>query len=163
MKLNRSLIGVLAAIGLSTVTAHATPTVILSGGIFAVEVDNLVVDGVFYDVTFGLVVDQTFQGNPSGALDAATALVAALNDSPAVNVLVPGVESANGFTVTDDSVGNGPTGGDPPATVQTWSVNIFGPSPPFAEFAAIPEPTTLALLASSLMALRATRRRRSRK
>jgi len=161
MKTNRHLLvlGVLAAIGLSTAVAHATPIVVVSGG-FASEVDNLNVDGTLYDVTFGDTIDPTFQGNPSGALDAANALAPLLNGAGAVNVeSFSPFFTANGFAIADDSLGDGPTVGDPPAIVGNWSVNIFGGGPPFAEFAAVPEPATLALFASGLLALGAVRRR----
>jgi hypothetical protein len=160
MKTNRHLLvlGVLAAIGLSTAVAQATPIVVVSGG-FASAVDNLNVDGTLYDVTFDLsTIDQTFQGNPSGALDAANALAPLLNAAGAVNVQGPSF-TANGFAIADDSLGDGPTVGDPPAIVGNWSVNIFGAGPPYAEFAAVPEPATLALFASGLLALGAVRRR----
>jgi len=159
MKTNRHLlvIGVLAAIGLSTAVAQAGPIVVLNGP-FATAVEDLNVDGKLYDVTFDNSISQTFQGNPSGALDAANALAALLNGSGAINVEGPSF-SANGFTIADDSLGDGPTVGDPPATVGTWSVNIFGPGQPYAEFTAVPEPVTLALFAASLLALVMVRRR----
>lgn len=146
---------------LAAPAAYAVPIVVQSGG-FATEVDNLNVNGTLYNVTFGLTIDQTFLGNPSGALDAANALAPALNGSPAINIDIPGVETANGFTIADDSLGNGPTVGDPPATVGTWSVNIFAPGTPYAKFAAVPEPATLSLFAGGLMALGAMRRRSRR-
>jgi hypothetical protein len=144
---------------LAVPAAHATPIVVVDGtGFFASEVDNLNVDGTVYDVTFADTIDQTFQGNSSGALDAANGLTAALNGSMAGNIVGPGF-SANGFTIADDSLGDGPTVGDPPATVGTWSVNVFGPGQPFAQFAEVPEPATLALFAGGLLALGAARRR----
>ena len=159
MKVNPQLfvVGVLAAIALSTAAAHAAPIVVLDGGTFATEVDNLEVDGRFYNVTFGVTVDQTFQGNPSGALDAANGLLAALNASAAVNVEIPGVLTADGFTIADNgSSGEGLQNGT--ATQGLWSV-VFGSGLPFAEFAAVPEPTTLALLTAGLVPLGAARRR----
>jgi hypothetical protein len=157
MKNRSSLaLGILTAIGLSTAAAHATPIVVLSGSEFAIAVDNLVVDGTVYNVTFGNTVDQTFKGNPIGALDAANALLAALNGSTAGNILFPG-ESANGFTIADDGLGNdGPTVGDPPGTEGNWSLNVFGPSAPFAEFAdppSVPEPSTWATMIIGLLGL----------
>jgi len=152
-------LAILTAIGLSTAAAHATPTVVLDFGEFATEVENLDVDGTLYNVTFADAIDHTFQGNPSGALDAANGLNDALNGSAAINVEDPGFFTANGFTVADDSSGDGPTVGDPPATVGTWSVNIFGAGQPYAQFAAVPEPATLALFSASLFGLGAIRRR----
>lgn len=149
------MIGVLAAIGLSTAVAHATPIVVESGG-FASEVDNLGIGGTIYDVTFANTIDHTFQGNSSGALDAANELAAALNASPAINITGSGF-SANGFTIADDILGDGPTVGDPPATVGTWSVNVFGPGAPYAQFAEVPEPGTFVLFAGGLLALGAKR------
>jgi hypothetical protein len=151
-------LGILTAIGLSTAAAHATPVVVLSSGGFATEVDNLDVDGTVYNVTFGNTVDQTFKGNPTGALDAANALLAALNGSGAINIAFPG-ESADGFTIADDGISSGPGLRDDTASVGEWSVVDSGGGP-FAEFAdPVPEPTSLALLAGGLVALGATRRR----
>jgi len=164
MKTNRHLlvIGILAAIGLSTAMAQAGPIVVLNGP-FATAVDNLNVDGTLYDVTFDNSIGQTFQGNPSGALDAANALDALLNGSGAINVEGPSF-TANGFTIADDNLGDGPTVGDPPAIAGNWSVNIFGPSQPYAEFApvsaSVPEPLTLSFFGAAVAGAAAMRRRR---
>jgi hypothetical protein len=80
------------AASLSVIERAQSATVTTGGpggsppGIFATAVDNLVVGGVTYDVTFSTVSDSTFSGNATGANSAANALAAALSGSAAIYI-----------------------------------------------------------------------------
>jgi hypothetical protein len=84
-------------------------TVIYSGSV-ASEVENLVVDGITYDVTFEVASGPgvtTFNGNSAAAQIAVNELDAALNPTPAAYVSLAGCCSINQFIVQDNGLGHG--------------------------------------------------------
>lgn len=143
-------------------------TVIYSGSV-ASEVEDLVVDGVTYDVTFaansasaGVTI---FNGNSAAAQTAVSELDAALNATPAAFVSEAGVGSINQFIVEDNGSGNGIETTSFFAA-ENWknegSVSDDGSEAVFAEVAVTPLPAALPLFASGFgaMSLLGWRRRR---
>lgn len=66
--------------GIAIAPLDATPTIVQSGNTVT-AIDNLVIAGNTYDVTFGTTADTTF-GSPSTAVTALDAILTALNTSP---------------------------------------------------------------------------------
>jgi hypothetical protein len=147
------------------------------------SIDNLLIDGTAYDVTFGNTIDTTFAGNETGAIDAINAIDSAINgdgesgigdgnstdDSFVCHSCGP--EYYEVFDTVDFSMkaGNSTFGssnewsfccGDPVALTENTGVSEL-----FAEFTtpgtATPEPTTLATMlgGAALMVLVSRKRR----
>jgi hypothetical protein len=141
---------------------------------YALGINDLVVDGATYNVTFAFLSlpsagDTTFAGNPAGALDAANAMIAALNGSTTVNI-TDGTFVDSDFAVqTSSSLGMGTLVDNHFATVGGWALNcdnctISTGSPiPTAIFSETPLPAALPLFATGIGAMGLIGWRRKRK
>ena len=108
-------------------------------------IDDLLIDGTLYDVTFGFYttsLDLTFEGDTAGATTAASDIGAALNTSTAAYIEIPGTGSSNLFTVNTGSDVSGYSGvtwtsyGD----VGNWQPLVGALGIGVAQFEALPSP-----------------------
>jgi hypothetical protein len=142
-------------------------TVIFSGSV-ATEVEDLVVDGITYNVTFAKASSAgftTFNGNSAGAQTAVNELDAALNATTAVFVSSAGFGSIDQFIVQDNGLGNGIATGSEQAVGNWQNLGVVANDLSEAVFTPVitPLPATLPLFATGLGALGLLGWRRKRK
>jgi hypothetical protein len=145
MKNTLALSAAAIALLLAPVARADAATVILANPDVASAVNDLIVDGKTYDVQFVLNgTDTTFVGNDTGALAAANALDAALNGSTAAFVHMIGDGSVTSFVVQDNGTEGvfSLSGGN----AHHWQICCTSPDESVAVFAAVPEPSTWAMM-----------------
>jgi len=165
-RVNRSHMLLAAVMGWSGMTMPAVAATIVQSGTNVTEIDNIVILGNTYNVTFGTTVDTTFNSS-SLATTAADALRAVLNGDPTALTVGPTDFS---FFVCSASSGPGSCDGDlAREQAGSWinagiftghTVNVDNPVAKFA-LVGTPEPAAVGLAGFGLALLCLAKKRRA--
>ncbi len=163
--MKHTIITLLATLGMTIAPAMATT--IVKSGTDVEAIDNLVILGNTYDVTFGETVDTTFDSTAL-ANSAAAAIRAALNsESPDITVGPSDLHFIVCASFSGPGSCNGDASGSIPmewiddGVVSGWDLNVHNPAAEF-KLVGTPEPgvVNMVLPALALILVAARRRRR---